>query len=313
VSAPAIEATDVVVRYGPLLAVDGVSLRAEPGEVLALLGPNGAGKTTMVETLEGYRQPDAGEVRVLGLDPRTERARLAPAIGVMLQGGGSYPAMSPARVLRLFSSYYDDPRPVPELLELLDLERVSRTPARRLSGGEVRRLALALACIGRPRVAFLDEPTAGVDPAGRLKIREVIDALRREGVAVLLTTHELEEVERLADQVVILDRATVVASGSPSELTGEAEELWFRAERDLPLEALRAAVGAPVSLKSRGEYRIEAPPTPERVAALASFMAEHHYLVTELRAGRQRLEDVFLRCTAPVQQVDAERAAARRR
>src|SRR3954451_15900140 len=215
---PAVAVSDLVVRYGSVTAVAGVSFEAEAGEVVALLGPNGAGKTTTVETLEGYLRPTAGTVRVLGLDPIADHRRLTPQIGVMLQQGGVYPGMGPLEALRLFSSYYDEPADPVALLDRVGLAAVAKTPWRRLSGGEQQRLSLALALIGRPAVAFLDEPTAGVDPGGRLAIRAVISALRDDGVCVVLTTHELEEAQRLADRIVIVDHGRVVAAGTPAEL-----------------------------------------------------------------------------------------------
>jgi ABC-2 type transport system ATP-binding protein len=299
--ASAIEVTDLVVRYGPVTAVDGLTFGSRPGEVLALLGPNGAGKTTTVETLEGYRRPTAGTVRVLGLDPIAERGKLAPRIGVMLQRGGVYPAMSAREALRLFAAYYDDPEDPDALVERMALRDAERTPWRRLSGGEQQRLSLALALVGRPRVAFLDEPTAGVDPAGRLAIRHAIRELRDRGVAVLLTTHEMEEAERLADRVVIIDRGALVATGSPAELmtAGAGREIRFGAPPGLAVAELGAALGATVTEDQPGEYRVDTEATPANVAALTAWLAERDLPLADLRAGRQRLEDVFLRLTAP--------------
>ena len=296
---PAVAVSDLVVRYGTVTAVDGVSLVAEPGEVLALLGPNGAGKTTTVETLEGYRRPASGTVRVLGHDPVTERRAVLPAIGVMLQRGGVYPTMGPAAVLRLFASYYHDPADPAELLERMDLGRVARTPWRRLSGGEQQRLSLALALVGRPEVAFLDEPTAGVDPQGRLAIRAEVRRLRDEGVCVLLTTHELDEAEKVADRVVIVDRGRVVATGTPAELmrAGGGGDIRFGAPAGLDVAALAAAVAAPVVEERPGEYRVDAEASPDRVAALTAWLAREGHPLADLRAGRQTLEDVFLRLT----------------
>jgi ABC-2 type transport system ATP-binding protein len=299
--ASAIEVTDLVVRYGPLIAVDGLSFGSEPGEVLALLGPNGAGKTTTVETLEGYRRPTAGRVRVLGLDPIADRGRLAPKIGVMLQRGGVYPAMSAREALRLFAAYYDDPEDPDVLVERMALRDVEQTPWRRLSGGEQQRLSLALALVGRPRAAFLDEPTAGVDPAGRLAIRRAVRELRDRGVAVLLTTHEMEEAERLADRVVIIDRGAVVATGTPAELmtVGAGREIRFGAPPGLAVAELGLALGATVTEDQPGEYRVDTEATPAAVAALTAWLAGRDLPLADLRAGRQRLEDVFLRLTAP--------------
>ena len=294
---PAVEVDQLVVRYGELTAVDHVSFAAEHGEVVALLGPNGAGKTTTVETLEGYRRPSSGSVRVMGLDPVADHGELTYEIGVMLQRGGVYPVMSPERVLRLFAAYYDRPRDPEELLDLVGLRSVARTAYKRLSGGEQQRLALALALVGRPKVAFLDEPTAGVDPAGRIAVREVITRLRDEGTCVLLTSHELDEVQRLADRIVILDHGRVVAAGREGELGGEVVEISFAAAPGIDVAALAAALGVPVVEAHPGEYVVAALPAPATIAALTSWLAEHDVALGELRAGRPRLEEIYLRLT----------------
>jgi ABC-2 type transport system ATP-binding protein len=227
----------------------------------------------------------------------------------MLQAGGVYPTMAPAEALRLFAAYYDDPEDPASLLERLGLTTVARTPWRRLSGGEQQRLSLALALVGKPRVAFLDEPTAGVDPAGRLVIREVIRELRDRGVAVLLTTHELEEAERLADRAVIVDRGRVVAAGTPSELmsSGGGADLRFTAPTQIDTVDLATRLGAPVEEVTPGEYVIDAAAAPALVAALTAWLAENDLALGDLRAGRQSLEDVFLRLTG-ASVAEAERA-----
>jgi ABC-2 type transport system ATP-binding protein len=305
---PAIEVRDLVVRYGDLVAVDGVSLVARRGEILALLGPNGAGKTSTVEVLEGFRTAAAGAVRVLGLDPAADHDRLVPRVGVMLQEGGVYTGIRPREVLELFASYYDDPRPSGELLELVGLVDRADATWRHLSGGEQQRLSLALALVGRPEVAFLDEPTSGIDPAGRRLIRQVVADLRAEGVTVLLTTHDLEEAEKLADRVVIIDHGHVLAAGTPAELmaSGEADEILFGAPGGADVASLSARLdGVAVTEIAPGEYRVAAAATPATVAAVTAWLAEHDLPLADLRAGRRSLEDVFLRLTA-----DAEPPAA---
>lgn len=300
--------------YGPVKAVDNLSLTAEPGQVLALLGPNGAGKTTTVETLEGYRSPDSGRVRVLGLDPRAERAALTPLIGVMLQRGGVYPAMNPRQALGLFRRFYDNSAPVDEMLERVGLAGASATPWRNMSGGEQQRLSLALALVGRPRVAFLDEPTAGVDPQGRMAIRQAIRDLREDGVCVVLTTHELEEAERLADQVVIIDHGQRLASGSPAELmaSGRGSDIRFGAPPGVDMSGLAARLSADVVEERPGEYVARATASPAHVAALTAWLAENDLALADLRAGRQSLEDVFLRITAATSTAETDRVAHRR-
>jgi ABC-2 type transport system ATP-binding protein len=298
--APALSCQDLVVRYGARTAVDRVSLSAQRGEVLCILGPNGAGKTSTIECFEGYRRPAAGAARVVGLDPWRDRRALADRIGVMLQRGGLYPMLAPRRALRLFASYYAHPEEPETLLDLVRLREVAGTPWRHLSGGEQARLSLALALVGRPEVVFLDEPTAGVDPEGRLGVREVITNLRERGVCVLLTTHELAEAERLADQVVILHHGVVAAAGTPVTLAASAgrprgavaggprasvtaamvrdgapdggegssggrppdacEEIAFGAPAALDTVALSAVARAPVVEEGPGRYRVTAPP-----------------------------------------------------
>jgi len=300
VPAASVEVDGLVVRYGPRVAVSGLSFRAHAGEVVTLLGPNGAGKTSTVEVLEGYRSPAGGTALVLGLDPRRDHAALTRRLGVMLQQGGVYPGMSAAEALRLFAAFYADPLDPDALLHELRLAPVAATPWRRLSGGEQRRLSLALALVGRPEVAILDEPTAGVDLEGRLTIRRVVADLRARGVCVLMTTHELEEAERLADRVVIVDHGRAVATGTPAELmTATARrDIRFGAPPDLDAGSLAAHLGADVREEQPGEYVVAAEATPGRVAALTAWLAERDLPLADLRAGRERLEDVFLRLTA---------------
>ena len=294
---PAVEVNDLVVRFGDVVAVNGVSFSASAGSVLALLGPNGAGKTTTVETLEGYRRPAGGTVRVLGGPPHAARDR----IGVMLQRGGVYPGMSARDAVRLFAAYYPSPLGADELLAQVGLEGpVARTPWRRLSGGEQQRLSLALALVGRPSVAFLDEPTAGMDPSARQTLWGVVRSLRDDGVCVVLTTHYLEEAERLADSVVIIDKGRVVASGAPAELmAGGGGSIRFGAAAGLDVTALAGVLGGAVVEERPGEYVASVAASPENVAALTAWLAAQGVALADLRAGRQTLEDVFLRLTQP--------------
>ena len=299
----AVECAAMVVRYGDTVAVDRLSFTAHRGEVLALLGPNGAGKTSTVEALEGYRAVAAGTVRVLGLDPRRDHDALVERMGVMLQKGGIYPMLGPAQVLHLFAAYYDDPEDPDALLDQVGLADARRTPWRRLSGGEQQRLALALALVGRPDVLFLDEPTAGVDPEGRIVVRDLIAAQRSRGRCVLLTTHELAEAERLADRVVIIDKGRALAEGTPAELaSGTADgSVRFSTEPGIDTGALAAAVGpgASVEEESPGAYRLRPPvgtATPPVVAALAGWLAERDLALGDLRTG-QSLEEAYLAIT----------------
>ena len=294
-----IEVTDLVVRYGEVRAVDGVSFTARPGEVLVLLGPNGAGKTSTVETVEGYRRPDDGTVRVLGLDPSAGAVDLRPRMGVMLQAGGVHPGLRPQESLALHAALYADPLPVDELIERVGLAGQRSRTWRRLSGGEQRRLSFALAVVGRPDVVFLDEPTAGVDLEGRRLVREVVAELRDRGATVVLTTHDLDEAERAADHIVIVDHGKVVADAPAAELLAsvERDDIAFAAPPGLDVAALGAALGGAARELSAGDYVLGVPPTPANVAALTAWLAEHDLPLGELRAGRRRLEEIFDRLT----------------
>lgn len=311
----AVEIEDLVVRFADKSAVDGVSLRAEAGQVLAVLGPNGAGKTTTIETAEGYRRPDRGAVRVLGLDPVRDRPRLASRVGAMLQEGGVYPAMATADAVRLFASYYADPVDPESLIESLGLSGAAKTPWRRLSGGEQQRLSLALALVGRPEVAFLDEPTAGVDPQGRIAIRQVIAELRDSGVCIVLTTHELDEAQKLADHIVIIDRGRVVADGTPAQIMGSiaSADIRFGTTPGIDTASLGRELDADVVEESPGEYRVARPGDPATVAALTAWLARHDLPLADMRAGRQRLEDVFLQLVASSEEPSAPAAGPGRR
>ncbi len=291
-------------RYGTREVLEGVDLRVLRGELVALLGPNGAGKTTTVEILEGYRRADAGTVRVLGLDPAREGRALRPRIGLMLQGGGVDPRSTPREVLRLHARLFRDPEDPDALLEEAGLAPVAGTRYRRLSGGEQQRLGLALALLGRPELLVLDEPTAGMDPAAKQATRERIAALRAAGTTILLTTHELGDVERLADRVVVLDRGRLIATGSPSELTGGGSpRVRFRLSAPLDAAArseLAAAVAAGSRVADDGagnRYELAglaSPPDARTVAALAAWCGERGLLIAELRVGAASLEERYL-------------------
>jgi len=301
---PAVVAEGLHKAYGARRILGGVSLRVERGELVALLGPNGAGKTTTVEILEGYRRADAGTVRVLGLDPSRDGRALRPRLGLMLQEGGVDPRSTPREVLRLHARLFRDPEDPDTLLADAGLEPVAGTRYRRLSGGERQRLGLALALLGRPELLVLDEPTAGMDPAAKQATRERIAGLRGAGTTILLTTHELGDVERLADRVVVLDRGRVVAAGTPAELTGTgAPRIRFRLSAALDpggRDALVAAVapGARIvedGTDARYELRdLPSPPDAPTVAALAAWCAERGLLIAELRVGAASLEERYL-------------------
>jgi ABC-2 type transport system ATP-binding protein len=299
---PAVEITGMVKRYGTLTAVDGLTLTARRGEVTAILGPNGAGKTTTIEVCEGYRAADAGTVRVLGLDPAREATALLPRVGVMLQSGGIPPAVPAGEYLTLLSRFHEKPHDPAWLLDITGLANSARTPYKRLSGGQQQRLSLAAALVGRPELVFLDEPTAGMDPQARHATWELITALRSDGVSVILTTHFMEEAERLSDHVVIIDAGRAVADGSPAALTGSAGQLRFRAEPGLDTDSLLSALPAGSAAKESpaGHYLIEVPGgtvEPALLAAVTAWCAERSVLPSSLRIESRTLEDVFLELT----------------
>ena len=287
----------LVKRYGALAAVDQASFEAPKGQVTALLGPNGAGKTTTVETCEGYRRPDAGQVRVLGLDPLADGRQLKPRVGVMLQGGGAYPGAQTKEMLRLVAAFAADPLPVEPLMDRLGLIAIAKTPYRRLSGGERQRLSLAMALVGRPELVFLDEPTAGLDPQARRTTWALIEELRGDGVTIVLTTHAMDEAERLADQIVIIKSGRVIASGTPKELTQVTGTLRFRAEPGLDLSGALALPGVTTATEeTAGRYVIGGDVTPQLVAAVTNWCAQQGVLVDDITTT-SRLEDVFFDLT----------------
>ncbi len=299
---PTVEVDGLVVAYGNTVAVDGLSFSVAAGEVFGLLGPNGAGKTTTVETLEGYRRPTAGAARVLGLDPVRDKARVVPRIGVMLQEGGIYPGIKPLEALRLFAAYYDNPEDPDRLLDLVGLRPAAGTLVRRLSGGQRQRLSLALALVGRPEVVFLDEPTAGMDPHAKATTVEVVQGLAAGGATVVLTTHAMDEAERLCDRVAIIDGGRLVALGSPAELARSAggEETRFSAEPGLDVAALAVALhldSGTVIEERAGDYVVHAPGSATLVGALGGWLAERGASLGDLRTGRRTLEEVFLSLT----------------
>ncbi|MGK2850239.1 MAG: ABC transporter ATP-binding protein [Candidatus Limnocylindrales bacterium] len=300
----AIEVARVVKRYGERTILDGIDLTVRAGEIVALLGPNGAGKTTTVEIIEGYRAGDAGTVRVLGMDPVRGGRPLRARVGLMLQDGGFDIRARPLETLRQYAAFHAEPRDPGELLDLVGLRAVASTPYRRLSGGERQRLALAVALVGRPEVAILDEPTAGMDPEARAATRDIVHGLRADGVAVLLTSHDLVDVERLADRIAILSGGRIVGAGTVAELTaGLRPRLRIRLDRPLDaaeLLALGAAAGGGAVLELEpARYEVTGPdlaptPTPALVAAVAAWCAEAGRLVLESRTVGGSLEEAYL-------------------
>jgi ABC-2 type transport system ATP-binding protein len=299
---PAVEVRDLVKTYNGRAVVDGLTFFVQPGEVFALLGPNGAGKTTTVEILEGYRRPDGGSARVLGLDPARQSAELKPRIGLMLQQGGLFPQITPREALRLFAAFYRNPEDPDSLIDQLELGQVAGTRFRQLSGGQKQRLSLGLALVGRPRLVFLDEPTAAMDPQARRSTWNIIRSLRDSGTTVLLTTHFMDEAEQLANRVAIVNRGRLVALDSPAGLRhAVANEVRFTTLPSVPQNEVAAVLNLPgsaVESENDGTIVVRVEPTPARIAELTSWLASRNVLLTELRAGSRSLEQAFLTITS---------------
>lgn len=290
----------LVKRFDEKTAVAGLDLTLPRGELLALLGPNGAGKTTTVEICEGFTRPDAGEVRVLGMDPVEDNDALRSRIGVMLQGGGAYPGAKAKEMLRLCAAYSADPLDPDWLMDALGLTEVAGIGFRRLSGGQQQRLSLACALVGRPELVFLDEPTAGLDAHARIMVWELISRLRADGVSILLTTHLLDEAEELADQIVIIDHGRAVAAGAPADLVRRDAEGQLRINAlGLTSEALAAALpaGYRCHVSPAGELLVTGEVNPELLATIARYCADADVLIESMNVATNTLQDVFLSLT----------------
>jgi ABC-2 type transport system ATP-binding protein len=290
----------LVRRFGSLRAVDGLSMTLPRGNLVALLGPNGAGKTSTLDVCTGFARPDSGTVRVLGLDPWKQSRSLRPRIGVMLQAGGAHAAARVGEMLTVIARCSARPLDPNWLLDTLGLSDAVRTAVRRLSGGQLQRLSLAMALVGRPELLFLDEPTAGMDPHARHLVWELLRSVRRDGVSVLLTTHLLDEAELLADRVVIIDHGRVVAEGAPAELTGNAPaQLRFTAVSGLDVDLLSSALPHGYSARevSPGRYLVEGDIAPATVATVTSFCARVGVMPVDVQVGHRTLDEVYLELT----------------
>jgi ABC-2 type transport system ATP-binding protein len=295
---PAIEIDGLTKRYGAVEAVAGVSLTIEDGEVFALLGPNGAGKTTVVEILEGHRTRDGGEVRVLGIDPADADRAYRERIGVVLQSSGIDRELSVLELLRLYAPLYPHPRDVGEVIDLVGLGDKAESRIKTLSGGQRRRLDLALGIVGDPDLIFLDEPTTGFDPSARRRSWGLIDGLRSLGKTILLTTHYMDEAQYLADRVAVMALGEIVAEGTPGEIGGREAGRTSIAFR-LPVGTTAADLPPPFSGAAAVGGRIELTshtPTAD-LHVLTGWAAQQGIELSGLAVTRPSLEDVYLELT----------------
>ncbi len=288
---------DLVVRYGTRAAVSGLTLAAPTGKVTALVGPNGAGKSTTVDVCVGLRRPASGSVEVLGLPigPAADQ-QLRSRVGVMLQDGGLYATARPLELLTYLASLYPQAADPAEVLDSLGVDPGIRTPIRRLSGGEQQRVKCAAALISSPEIVFLDEPTAGLDAIGRRSFHDLIRGRVAEGMTVILTTHLMDDVERLADHVVVMAAGRNVLQGSVTDLVGEDESVTFRGPMHADLTALRAVLPPDgiVLENPAGHYRVTGAADPMVLSAIAAWCGQHGVRTADLTIGHRSLEDVIV-------------------
>ena len=295
--APAITVEHLVKRYGRLAAVDDVSFSVEEGEIFGVIGPNGAGKTTTVECISGLRVPDAGSVSVRGLSPQRDRDRICEFVGVQLQESELPPRLRVGEAVRLFASFYPDPLDPHEVLEALSIEDIAHAPFKSLSGGQKQRLSIALALVGRPTLAILDELTTGLDPEARRETWAFIERLRRRGVTVILVTHFMDEAETLCDRVALIVQGRIRVLGTPEEIAAQAgvSRVRFVPSADVEDETLYAAPG--VDAVERKNRYVTVTGTGDLATTLVHALAAQGVQVSELDARRGTLDDAFVRLT----------------
>jgi ABC-2 type transport system ATP-binding protein len=293
-----IEVTDLQKRYGARRAVDGVTFSVREGEIFGIVGPNGAGKTTTVESIAGLRRPDSGQIRVLGLDPRADRQRLRTLVGVQLQQSELPERMTAREALDLFASFYAEPADPAELLGQLGLADQQDTAYRNLSGGQKQRLSIALALVGRPRVAILDELSTGLDPQSRRDTWRVVESIRDRGTTVLLVTHLMEEIERLADRVAVLREGRVIAVDTPAGIVARADpEQRVQFRPSIPLDP-KLLTGLPEvrSLENIGDTVVVIG-QGDLLAAVTAVLARNGIVARDLRIEQASLDDAFIALT----------------
>lgn len=299
-----VQATGLTKRYGNVVAADGVDLLVHAGEIVGIVGPNGAGKTTTIEMMEGLRRPDAGSCTVCGFDTVKQNRRVREHIGVSLQQANMPADVTVGELLRLYASIYDDPMPVGDLLHRFGLTDKANTTTRRLSGGQRQRVALALAIIGRPKVIFLDEPTTGLDPQARRDLWDMIAWLKGDGRAIVLSTHYMDEVERLCDRTLVLDGGRVVAEGTPRDLVAahgpeSVIEIELVAAQAAQLDAAALALLPAVTGIKLGENQVllYTSDVARSLMAVAEHVQQRNVPLGDLRTRSATMDDVFIALT----------------
>ncbi len=297
---PAIRISNLYKSYGRIKAVDGISLTVEEREIFGILGPNGAGKTTTLEMIETLRAPDDGTIDVLGLDVVKDAQAIKELIGVQLQTTVFFDQLSVFETIDLFSSFYPKTLAINDLIALADLNDKSHSRVNELSGGQHKRLSIALALVNDPRIVFLDEPTTGLDPQARRRIWEIVENLRNQGKTLVITTHYIEEAEHLCDRVAVMDQGKIVAQGTPEQLINEHAAdsiISLRIDPPLHADALRAIKGVIDARVSEGQYEVTTKTPQETLVELMSLARERGFEASDINMKRVTLEDVFLKLT----------------
>ena len=306
-----IEVSNLVKRYGDHVAVDGVSFSVEEGEILAILGPNGAGKTTTVESIGGLRTPDSGTINVLGLNPGRDRDELRDVLGMQLQESELPPKLRVDEAVALFASFYPNPADGDALLEGLGLGEKRKAQFRHLSGGQKQRLSVALALVGNPKVAILDELTTGLDPTARRDTWQLIDDVRARGVTVVLVTHFMDEAERLADRIAIIDNGRLIALDTPSGIISRvSDDQRLRFRPSAPFDDAVLTVLPEVRVVARSGPTVTVTGTGNLVGAVTAVLARQQIVALDLRIEQAGLDEAFVALTGRTLDSDSEGAAA---